>query len=198
MADEILILLKNSANRAIQSRNNSSCKSPQAGSGLDISGSLPDHGTSHGLLPWKRVNKGRINIAATSRKRYFTWKISGCPKSLRAVTLLCEIAEEEEYFLHRFSLEDDASILHQHDALELPMRGDSFFPLGFFQAILKISVAIQWIFTWLTGLSAAQKRIVDTCDERHMGAPLAVISENLREWLSRIWQNTVRHLRKVQ
>ena len=72
-------------------------------------------------------NKGRINVTATSRKRYFTCKISGCPKSLRAVTLLCEIAEEEEDFLHRFSLEDDVSVLHQHDALELPMRGDSFF-----------------------------------------------------------------------
>ena len=73
--------------------------------------------------------KGRVNVTATSRKRYFTCKISGCPKSLRAVTLLCEIAEEEEDFLHRFSLEDDTSVLHQHDALELPMRGDLiFFP----------------------------------------------------------------------
>ena len=72
-------------------------------------------------------NKGRINVTATSRKRYFSCKIPGCPKRLRAVTLLCEIAEEEEDFIHRFSLEDDASVLHQHDALELPMRGDSFF-----------------------------------------------------------------------
>ena len=72
-------------------------------------------------------NKGEIHVTATSRKRYFTCEISGCPKNLRAVTLLCEIAEKEEDFLHRFSLEDDASVLHQHDALELPMRGDSFF-----------------------------------------------------------------------
>ena len=57
--------------------------------------------------------KGRVNVTATSRKRYFTCKISGCPRSLRAVTLLCEIADEEEDFLHRFSLEDDTSVLQQ-------------------------------------------------------------------------------------
>ena len=78
------------------------------------------------------LNKGRINVSATSRKKYFTCKISGCPKRLRAVTLLYKIAEEEEDFLHRFSLEDNASALHHHDALELPVRGDSFFFLSFF------------------------------------------------------------------
>ena len=68
--------------------------------------------------------KGRINDTAISTKRYFNCKISGCPKRLRSVTLLCEIAEEEEDFLQRFSLEDNSSVLHQHDALELPMRGN--------------------------------------------------------------------------
>ena len=56
--------------------------------------------------------KGRINDTAISTKRYFNCKISGCPKRLRSVTLLCEIAEEEEDFLHRFSLEDNSSVLH--------------------------------------------------------------------------------------
>ena len=40
--------------------------------------------------------KGRINDTAMSTKRYFNCKISGCPKRLRSVTLLCERAEEEE------------------------------------------------------------------------------------------------------
>ena len=78
--------------------------------------------------------KGRINDTAISTKRYFNCKISGCPKRLRSVTLLCEIAEEEEDFLHRFSLEDNSSVVHQHDALELPMRGNSIF---FFQVSFK-------------------------------------------------------------
>ena len=45
-------------------------------------------------------NKRRTNVTATSRKTYFTCKTSGCPISLRAVTLLCEIAVKNENFLH--------------------------------------------------------------------------------------------------
>ena len=40
----------------------SPCQSPREGSGLDLSGSIPDLGTSHGLLPWNGVFVGQTSI----------------------------------------------------------------------------------------------------------------------------------------
>ena len=71
--------------------------------------------------------RGKTNINAGESKTYCKCKIAGCPKVLRAVTFFCGIPEEDAQHRQQFSTEHDTSALHEHSALELPIRGNATF-----------------------------------------------------------------------